>query len=603
MSTEIVLCDRNDSAGALGAVLRAARAQLAEQRSSLENPSTPLSYPAEWLLDIFNGGRTDSGLRVSEMTALQVSTVFACVQLISGAMGFLDLQVTELEKAKDGRMNRRVAYDHDLYDILENEPNEEMTSFTFRKTLQCHALLWGNSYAEIQRDRHNGIVAIWPRNPSRTRAYRISQKMAVNGELVPAGGLVYKTSEGLETASFDPEAPPYGDGPERVILKEDMIHVPGLALDGRVGQSVIHLARQVVGLSLAAEKFGAKFFGNGAKAGGILKHPATLTPVARETLKRSWMEAQGGENAHRTAVLENGIDWQDISIKPNEGQFLETRQFQKSELCSIFLVPPHMIGDTEKTNRANVEQIGLEFVTFTLSPHIKAWEQELKRKLFPKAGRSAGKFYAHFDTRPLTMPDAQTRQTFYNSGKQWGWLSTNDIHHFEHLNPIDEPWADGYWIPINMQDAETAFGEPAQGPGPAGGDDPGAKDPAQKLGKRFVRAYLRLFNDAFGRVLARSTIDSDVCRRAFLPVLQTIGEGLRDLLAEQMNVEPEFDIGASKFFVDYVDGMLTRVAEWKQANGDAAAVAERELERAVRAITIEISRELATARAKILTEA
>src|SRR5574337_2177809 len=217
-------------------VLEALKRGYHEFRSSLENPSTPLSYPAEWLLDIFNGGRTDSGIRVSEMTALQVSTVLSCVNLISGAIGFLELGVYERILARDKRAGKRIAYDHDLYDILDNEPNEEMSSYTFRKTLQAHALLWGNLYAEIQRDNSNRIVALWPRNPARIRPQRAMQDFNIKGELVHAGELFYSTTEGTSSTEINPEAPQDSPGPARAIHRNDVLHIPGLALDGRLGQ-------------------------------------------------------------------------------------------------------------------------------------------------------------------------------------------------------------------------------------------------------------------------------------------------------------------------------------------------------------------------------
>ena len=575
---------------------------LRELRTSLENPQTPLSMPAEWLIDMLTGGRTDSGARVLELTALQVSTVFACVELISGILGSLDLNVYERVLTANKHIQKRVAYEHDLFDLLEFEPNEEMTAYTFKKTIQAHRLLWGNGYSEIQRDQANRAVALWPRNPARTHPYRAGSPTKIGNETIPPGELFFKTTEGMDEIST-PDTTLVKFAAERNIAAADMLHFPGLALDGRVGQSVIQLARQAVGLAIAAEKFGAKLFANGAKPGGILSHPGVLSPEARTKLRNSWQEAQGGENAFRTAVLEEGITWHDVAIKPDEGQFLETRQHQKAELCSIFLVPPHMIGDTEKTNRANIEQIGIEFVTYTLGPHLKCWQQELKRKLFPRRGQSAGKYFAMFETRPLTMPDAETRRNFYNSGKQWGWLSTDRILELENLNPVDKAWADGYWMPINMQDAETAFAEPAQGPGPAAGGAADAR--SQLLGRRLVKAHLRIFRDAFGRVVARSSADSEVFRRTFLPVLLTIGATVEELAAEEMAVETPTEFEASRFLSDYIDGMQKRFDEWKNANGEADQVAERELARAVRAIVIEVYRSLATAKAKtaVLTEA
>lgn len=579
---------------------------MAELRNSLENPATPLSYPAEWLIDAFNGGRSDSGIRVSEMVALQVSTVYACVNLISGAVGALDLQIYERLLDHEKRIGKRVAYDHDLFELLAHAPNSEMTSITLRRTLQCHTLLWGNFYAELQRDEGNRIVGIWPRNPTRCKPCRLTQPTTVQGEKLDRGDMVYKTTEGQHEVNLDPQQALPQSEAERAILKENMLHVPGLSIDGRLGQSVIYLARNAVGLSLATERFGGKFFGNGALGYGMFEIPHTMKPEDREKFRQSAREAFGGENQQSPMVLEGGTKFTPTSTKPNEGQFIETRKYQKSDICSLFGVPPHMVGDTDKTNRANTEQIGLEFVTFTLRPWLKAWQQELKRKVFPQpaTGRSAARyFFAMFDTRPLTMPAADSRRQFYASGKQWGYLSTNMILEMEDINPVEDPSADAFWMPINMQDMATAFTEPAQGPGPA---DPDAEDDAEpdKLGQRFVRAYFRMFRDAFGRMVVRSKVDSGVFRRAFLPVLLSIGEELQRLAAEDLEIESQgLLIEEGRFLDDYLESMRSRVGEWQAANGHGEQVAERELKRAVKAISVEIYRSLATLRAKTLVEA
>ena len=566
--------------GFLQAIGRAYR----EFRGSLENPQTPLSYPAEWLLDIFNGGRTDAGIRVSELTALQVVDVFACVNLISGAMGMMDLHVSELVKMNNGRFAKRTAYEHDLYDLLENEPNPEMSAFTFRKTLQCHGLLWGNGYAELQRDNANRIVALWPRNPARIRPRRLTGPAIVSGERLETGELVYSTTEGMEQLQMNPEVPETGTGTERLILKEDVMHIPGLSLDGRLGQSTIWLARQAIGLSLAQEKFGAKFYGNGARPGGIITYPGKLKQEDREKMKQSWREAQGGENAGTVAVLESGMTWTEVSTKPTDAQAVESREYQREQTCSVFLVPPHMIGNSKSLNRANTEQIGIEFVTFTMGPHISAWQQEMKRKLFPKVGRTANKYLATFNTRPLVMPDAASKKAFYDSGKQWGWLSTNMICELEGFNPVDDPDADALWMPINMQKMG------AQAP-----DD----NSADNVGARYAKAYSRLFRDAFGRICARSSPDSEAFRRAFMPLFLSLGDEFQRLCGTESETA-ERDTFA--FLSDYIDGMRKRLPEWLAANGNASQVAEKELARAIKAISIEVYRNAATAKAKQLTE-
>jgi HK97 family phage portal protein len=446
------------------------RAQIESERrsSSLENPQTPLSFPAEWLLEAWGGGATDAGIRVSEMTALQVSTVFACVNLIANAVAGLDLNVFERFTAANKRVGRRLADNHYLFDLLQTEPNHEMTSFTFRKSLMCHALLWGNMYAEIERNGAGQAIALWPRNPAKTRPHRVLR----------SGLLVYKTNEGIDDVSI-PTQENVTDGQERTIFAENMLHVPGLAIDARLGQSVSWLSRQLIGMALATEKFGAKFFGNAARPGGVLKHPGKLTPAARENLKTTWQQAQGGENAHKVALLEEGMGFEKIAQTAEEAQFIGTREQLQLFICSIFSVPPHMIGDAGKAGgKNNLEQIGGEFVTFALNPWLKSISQELERKLFPKVGQNAKKFFPHFDTRPLIMPDASSRKDFYASGKQWAYLCTDDILELEGLNPSTQPGSDKYWMPVNVgiMTDEGAKIPPGQAGQTSNSDEPPLKD-------------------------------------------------------------------------------------------------------------------------------
>lgn len=423
-----------------------------EKRSSLENPQTPLSFPAEWLLDIFNGGRTDSGIRVSEMTALQVSTVLACVNIISNGIAGLPLNVYE-RTVKNNRLGKTLSFDHGLFDLLHNEPNEEMTSFSWRKVLQVHALLWGNGYCEIERNNANEVIGLWPRNPARTRPVRITAPMTIEGTRYPTGTMVYETTETVGDSQMGHEdSLDNKTGLKRLVLCEDMLHIPGLSLDGRMGQSTVWLARQTIGLALATEKYGAKFFGNSARPAGVLELPGTLEPKAIENLRRSWAEAHGGENGWKTAVLESGVKFQKIAATPEEGQYLQTRNYVRTEIATIYNVPPHMVGETEKS-KSNVEQSSIEFVLYCLGPWITSWEQELRRKLMPKMGRSSGKYFAKFDVRRLLYPDAASRSKFYATGRQWGFLNGNDIRELEDMDPIAGPAGAAYWMPVNMMDA------------------------------------------------------------------------------------------------------------------------------------------------------
>ncbi len=396
------------------------------------------------------------------MTALQVGTVYACVNIISNGVAGLPLNVYERLKT-DNRTGKQVATDHSLYDLFRNEPNAEMTRFTFFKTMLCHDLLWGNAYSEIERDKSNNIIALWPRNPARTRPIRNVQPIMLQGTMYPAGTLMYETTEPLQQMDYpSAEQHDLNMGRRRIVLAEDMIHVPGLSLDGRLGQSTVYLARQIIGLSLATEKYGAKFFGNGARPAGILTFPNKMQEIQIENVRRSWQEAHGGENAFKVAVLDQGIKFEKIASTPEEGQMLQTRTYERGETCAVFNVPLHMVGAAEKSGKSNIEQSSIEFVLYCLNPWLVSWEEELTRKCFPKMGRTANKFFPKFDVRRLMYPDSAARSAFYTSGRQWGYLSGNDIRELEDMNPLPGDVGDKIWMPTNMQDAGDPIAMGAQ---------------------------------------------------------------------------------------------------------------------------------------------
>jgi len=581
--------------------------QSLESRSSLENPQTPLSYPAEWLLDIFNGGRTDSGIRVSQITAFQVSAFCACVDFIAGLVASFPKHVFERTVVKNGRASHRIAYEHDLYDIISLEPNEEMSRFTFDKAYMVHVLGWGNAYAELQRDGGNQILAMWPRNPYKTRPHRLSADLRLEAApwrpfpvLLRAGELVYRTTDGvdeMDRSDLDSE-----NGAARIIPKEDMLHLPGLTFDGRIGQDVVWLARQVLGLALATEKFGAKYFANFAKPGGILELPQQK-PEDREQSKRSWLEAQGGENAHRIAVMPTGAKFTPLSNKPDESQMTETEEKQGIKITSLFHLPPRVIGLGRVTSRSNSEQEGQEIMTYALAPWLAGLKAEYKRKCFPHPGvgsRPKNRFFVDFDTTQLERASSADREAFYASGRQWAYLNSNDVRAFEKLNPIEEDWAEKYWMPVNMTLTETPIDPTHQdgsGKGDAGDADtePGGDD-QDPVSARYATHYSRLFRDAFGRTVTREKRDFKVIAAVFGPVLYSMRDGLFDLASQQMRVKGAPGVESDRFVAEYMNALAIRAADWTAAQAEATVPAE--LRRAVRAISVAAYREAASLKAK-----
>ena len=379
----------------------------------------------------FMGGSI-SGKNVNERSAMQMTAVYACVRILSEAVAGLPLHLYRYNK--DG--GKEKALDHPLYGLLHDEPNPEMTSFVFRETLMTHLLLWGNAYAQIIRNGKGEILALYPLMPNRMQVDRNEK-----------GQLVYTYTRSKDDANAKDCSP--------VVLRpDDVLHIPGLGFDGLVGYSPIAMAKNAIGMAIACEEFGAKFFANGASPSGVLEHPGILKDP--DKVRNSWNAAYGGSsNAHKVAVLEEGMKYTPISISPNEAQFLETRKFQINEIARIFRVPPHMVGDLDKSSFSNIEQQSLEFVKYTLDPWVIRWEQSLSRALFSKDEKRT--FFFKFNVEGLLRGDYQSRMNGYAVGRQNGWMSANDIRELENLDRIPaEAGGDLYLVNGNMLPLEKA---------------------------------------------------------------------------------------------------------------------------------------------------
>ena len=394
-------------------------------------------------------GRTTSGKPVNETTAMQTTAVYACVRILSEAVASLPVHVYRYRE--DGGKEKVI--DHPLYQVLHDEPNPEMTSFVFRETLMSHLLIWGNAYAQIIRDGAGRVLALYPLLPNKMDVQRDDK-----GEIY----YVYSRS-----SDENPNFKEYGD---IKLKKEDVLHIPGLGFDGLIGYSPIAMAKNAVGMTLACEEYGASFFANGANPGGVLEHPGVLKDPAK--VRESWNAVyRGSNNAHKIAVLEEGMKYQQIGIPPEEAQFLETRKFQINEIARLYRIPPHMIGDLEKSSFSNIEQQSLEFVKYTLDPWVIRWEQSLQKALLLPGEK--GKYFIKLNVDGLLRGDYASRMQGYSIGRQNGWYSTNDIREMEDLNPLsDEEGGNLYLINGNMcklADAGVfAGGQTAPEPTPEG---------------------------------------------------------------------------------------------------------------------------------------
>ena len=364
-------------------------------------------------------GGTTSGKAVNERTAMQTSAVYACVRILAESVAGLPLHV--YERTANGSKSTKPS--HPLYRLLHDEPNREMTSFVFRETLMSHLLLWGNAYAQIIRDGRGFPIALYPLLPDRMAVDRRE-----SGELV----YTYQSDKG-----------------QVKLRRENILHIPGLGFDGLIGYSPIAMAKNAVGLALATEDYGATFFANGANPGGVLEHPGVIKPEQADRLRESWQSQFGGANAHKVAVLEEGLKFHQMSIPPEQAQFLETRKFQINEIARIFRVPPHMVGDLEKSSFSNIEQQSLEFVKYTLDPWVVRWEQSLQQALILPSEKAT--IFIKFNLDGLLRGDYQSRMQGYSTGIQNGFMSVNDVRGLEDMNLLTaEEGGDLHFVNGNM---------------------------------------------------------------------------------------------------------------------------------------------------------
>ena len=353
---------------------------------------------------------------------MQLSAVFGAVRVISETIASLpwEVKTTENDVVRDAK-------DHPVNKLI-HAPNLMMTDFTLREVCQAHLCLHGNAFIIIKRDASGQAVRLIPVHPDRVKIKVYKEEK-------------FYTIDEKET--FD---------------DSEVIHIVGLGFDGIQGKSVIESARESIGLGLAADRFGGSFFGNGANISAVLTHPGRLSDEAYQRMIRSWHQRNSGlDNAHKTAILEEGMKVEKMSISPSESQFLETRQFSVVDIARFFRIPLAYLGSIENSStRANIEEQGIQFQRNTILPWVKRWESEINRKLFID-----DRYYIRFNMEGLLRGDIKSRYEAYTKGRQWGWISANDVRRFENLAPIEG--GDAYLQPLNMTEVGSAVQQEEDG--------------------------------------------------------------------------------------------------------------------------------------------
>ena len=429
-----------------------------------EKRSYTINDILKWITE---GNRSRSGVAVSSDSALSYNPWWAGVSLLADSVAMLPLAIYQ-----DGESGREKLKEHTVYQLLNGSANGVQSSWDIVHLLTLCACHVGNGYAEIERDRAGTPIALWSLPPDKVTP-RLAQ-VQLDGQTVTI--LVY-----------DIEV----NGAKRSILSEDVLHIKGLSTDGIRGKNPVETFRDSIGLGLATERYGAQFFSNGARPAGALKIAGQVNDADAAKIRSQWENVYGGlDNAHRIALLQAGADWVDISQSNENSQFLETRKFSVQDVARILRIKPHMLGDMEKSSYASIEAQGIEFVTYSLMPWLSRWKTEVQRKLLSTADKLSG-IYAEHVTDALLRGDTESRYRAYATGRQWGWLSINDIRQRENLSQVDG--GDSYSVPLNMT--------PAAAPVQASPADPAAMGDGQR--ELVKLSHRGLLSDLAGRIVRR----------------------------------------------------------------------------------------------------
>jgi HK97 family phage portal protein len=403
-------------------------------RRSIENPLSPYWQSVKDLFDTaYGGGKSKAGIDITRESAIRLSAFWRGVRLLSETLASVPLCLYERQKPR----GRRKATEHPLFPLLHDEPNPEMTSFFARECMQGQIVVHGNGYAAIVRDKGGRIRAIWP---------LLSNQVDPRRE--KGGARVYVVT--------------LTDGTQERWESEEILHIPALSFDGIKGKSVLAANRDAIGLGLAAQDYGATFFASGGRPPGVVETSMNrIDPENKKNLEETWLSGRG-DNWHKVAFLPKGMKYQQVGIPPNDAQWLESRKFTVAEIARVLGIPPHLLYDLERATFSNIEMQSLEFIIYTMRQYFVRWEQELNRKLLTPEERLT--YYFEFNADGLMRGDAAARGQFYAQGRQWGWLSANDIRELENQPTLGEA-GEVYLTPINMANAEELVdggsGQPA----------------------------------------------------------------------------------------------------------------------------------------------
>jgi len=464
---------------------------------------TPAPWDDYWYNPV--GGNSASGIRITEASAKQVATVLACVGVIGRNLGMMPCKI--YTEAPDG--SKRMVDHHPLYDVLYSRPNDQQTAFEFKQMMQGHLELRGNAYAEILPGPRGAVDQLIPMHPDRVRVERIKS----------TGRLLYRYNDPLT-------------GTTRTLAQEEVFKLRNFSDDGSVGQSTIGMACDTFGIALAQQDYSARFLKNDARPPFVFEGTNFKTKEDEKKFRENWQKGQTGSERGKAGILPVGITIKELGIKPIDQQLLDARKFSRIEICSIFGVPPHLIGETEKTaTYASVEQFNIMYAVHCILPRLVLWEQAIQRDLL-----TSTRYFAKFSMAALLRGDTASRFAAYHTAIGDGWLSQDETRALEDMNPIPGGVGRNYWRPVNWtmlsntappalpasepeENADAADDDPNSGE--TGGD---AGDPGAQADPKIVQLQLQ--------ALASSVADRCV-RKEVAALRKMVDRGASDYEVEE----------------------------------------------------------------------
>jgi HK97 family phage portal protein len=489
-------------------------------RQEKREDSPPVQFPRNdttsdfWFMPLI---RNAAGSNVTPESAIRLVAVYACVRVIAESIAQLPLIL--YRRLPEGGKER--ATDMPLHRVVGFKPNKWQTHFEFVEMMTGHMLLRGNAYAEIIKNgAGTEVKELWPLHPSRVRT-----ELQESGEKIH----IYRDNKNQETQ----------------LASKDVLHLRGLSFDGVTGLSPITVGAEAIGLGLSMQEYGARFFENDATPGGVITYPNKLTQVQVENIRESWNKKHKGvKNKHRTAIFEEGMAWQAVGVSPEVAQLLDSRRFTLEEIARLFRVQPHMIQDLMRATFSNIEHQGIDFVTHTLGPWFKRWEEALTISLLPE--KLWGVNFFEFLQDAFLRGDTVTRFTAYKMAIDGGWLNRDEVRERENLNPIPDGAGKTFSQPLNMTTlGATEEEQPAQEPTkltlvknePEA--DVASRSAAFNL-EAIKFAYSRAFEEAAARVIRRESrelvaavkkvnfVDAEACNQFSIKWCETYRGHARD---------------------------------------------------------------------------